>query len=156
MNFKINFVAPKEAKSYLQNNKIFYSYYQTAAGKILVLSADKGIFKATFDDHELEKYKNAIFVKNLDTSKILLIGTDFQTKVWKSLLQISTKSISYQELANKIGQPKSYRAVANALGQNNIAYFIPCHKVVRKNGELGGYKWGIEKKIKLLETANIL
>lgn len=149
----INYLTSKEAKTYFQNCKISYSYFQTPAGKILIFSTDKGIFRATFDLAELNKYKNATFEKNIDVEKILLIGTAFQTKIWNNLLKIPQgKTISYQELAVNSGFAKSWRAVANALANNNIAYFVPCHKVICKNGELGGYRWGIEKKSELLKA----
>lgn len=60
--------------------------------------------------------------------------------------------MTYQEIANKIGSPKAYRAVANACAANKLAVAIPCHRVIRQNGELSGYRWGIERKAKLLQT----
>ncbi len=58
---------------------------------------------------------------------------------------------SYAQIAERIGAPKSYRAVAQACGANNLAVAIPCHRVVRSNGELSGYRWGVERKRRLLE-----
>jgi AraC family transcriptional regulator of adaptative response/methylated-DNA-[protein]-cysteine methyltransferase len=78
-------------------------------------------------------------------------GTDFQLKVWSELLKIqSGKLATYAEVAQKIGRPKSCRATANAIGANPVAYFIPCHRVVRTDGGIGGYRWGIERKKKML------
>lgn len=59
--------------------------------------------------------------------------------------------MTYQEIADKIGAPKAYRAVANACAANKLAVAIPCHRVIRQNGELSGYRWGIERKAKLLQ-----
>jgi methylated-DNA-[protein]-cysteine S-methyltransferase len=82
-----------------------------------------------------------------------LKGTIFQKKVWKALLTISKgKTVTYTELAKKIGKPKAVRAVANAVGRNPCAPNIPCHRVVRSDGTLGGYsgKGGIKTKRVLL------
>lgn len=78
-------------------------------------------------------------------------GTVFQQKVWQALRNIpSGQTISYTDLARHIGQPTASRAVANACGANKIAVLIPCHRVVRNNGDLSGYRWGIERKRALL------
>ena len=78
-------------------------------------------------------------------------GTKFQIKVWKQIMKIPFgETKTYSEIAELIGKPKAIRAVANACGQNKLALFIPCHRVVGKNG-YGGYKWGIDKKKFLLK-----
>lgn len=78
-------------------------------------------------------------------------GTEFQKKIWKEMIKIPYgKTISYKELAQKIGKPKAYRAVANACGANKIPIIIPCHRVVASKG-LGGYSSGIKIKQKLLQ-----
>jgi AraC family transcriptional regulator of adaptative response/methylated-DNA-[protein]-cysteine methyltransferase len=79
-------------------------------------------------------------------------GTAFQQRVWQALLRIPPGSTaSYAEIANRIGSPKSVRAVAQACGANALAVAIPCHRVVRNDGALSGYRWGIERKRALLE-----
>lgn len=81
-----------------------------------------------------------------------LRGTAFQQRVWQALQEIPAgKTLSYTELAAKIGQPKAARAVASACANNNIAVLIPCHRVVRGDGSLSGYRWGVERKRQLLE-----
>jgi AraC family transcriptional regulator, regulatory protein of adaptative response / methylated-DNA-[protein]-cysteine methyltransferase len=81
-----------------------------------------------------------------------LRGTAFQQRVWQALRDIPLGSTaSYAQIAERIGAPKSYRAVAQACGANNLAVAIPCHRVVRSNGELSGYRWGVERKRRLLE-----
>ncbi len=84
-----------------------------------------------------------------------LIGTDFQKKVWNEISKIQRGNVlTYKEIAGKIGNPKSSRAVANACGKNPLIEIIPCHRVVRSDGFLGGYsgKGGVKSKKKLLEN----
>ncbi|WP_214805614.1 MULTISPECIES: bifunctional transcriptional activator/DNA repair enzyme AdaA [unclassified Exiguobacterium] len=82
-----------------------------------------------------------------------LYGTPFQRLVWAELEQIpSGETISYQELAIRIGNPLAVRAVARANGANQLALVIPCHRVIRANGDLGGYAGGLARKATLLET----
>ncbi len=78
-------------------------------------------------------------------------GTDFQLQVWNALLQIKYgRTVSYLDIAKKIGRPKAVRAIANANGQNGIAVIIPCHRVIGSDGSLTGYGGGITIKKKLL------
>ncbi|MCB0147313.1 MAG: methylated-DNA--[protein]-cysteine S-methyltransferase, partial [Caldilineaceae bacterium] len=78
-------------------------------------------------------------------------GTAFQRRVWTALRAIPAGStLSYTEVAERIGEPKAVRAVAGACAANKLAVAIPCHRVVRQNGNLSGYRWGIERKRKLL------
>lgn len=79
-------------------------------------------------------------------------GTAFQRRIWQALLEIPAgTTVSYSEIAERIGAPKSVRAVAGACAANILAVAIPCHRVVRRDGELSGYRWGIERKRALLE-----
>ena len=81
-----------------------------------------------------------------------LRGTAFQERVWQALRDIPPGSkVSYAQIAERIGAPKSFRAVAQACGANSLAVAIPCHRVVRSNGDLSGYRWGVERKRELLE-----
>ena len=78
-------------------------------------------------------------------------GTAFQERVWQALREIPPgATVSYAEVAARIGQPKAVRAVAQACGANRLAVAIPCHRVVRHSGELSGYRWGVERKRALL------
>lgn len=84
-----------------------------------------------------------------------LDGTPFQQSVWNELLQIPYgETISYQELAKRVGNPKASRAVGNANGKNPVCIVVPCHRVVRANGDLGGYAYGIAMKKSLLSIEN--
>ena len=89
--------------------------------------------------------------------KVKPIGTDFQLKVWRKLLNIpSGKIVSYRKIAERIGNPKSARAVGQACGKNPIILFVPCHRVTRENDHLGGYSAGIKRKIFLLQHERTL
>ena len=78
-------------------------------------------------------------------------GTAFQQRVWQALRQIPAgETASYAQIAQRIGSPKSVRAVAGACAANTLAVAIPCHRVVRSDGALSGYRWGVERKRELL------
>ncbi len=79
-------------------------------------------------------------------------GTAFQQRVWRALREIPAGSTAtYAEIAARIGAPKSVRAVAGACAANSLAVAIPCHRVVRSDGSLSGYRWGVERKRALLQ-----
>lgn len=83
-------------------------------------------------------------------------GTPFQRRVWDAPLEIPVgKTASYTEIARRIGAPNAVRAVAQACGANSIAVAIPCHRVVRNDGELSGYRWGVERKRTLLAREGV-
>jgi AraC family transcriptional regulator of adaptative response/methylated-DNA-[protein]-cysteine methyltransferase len=79
-------------------------------------------------------------------------GTAFQQQVWQALRDIPCgETVSYQQLANAVGKPKAVRAVASACGANKLAIVIPCHRVIRGDGALSGYRWGVARKAQLLQ-----
>lgn len=81
-----------------------------------------------------------------------LRGTDFQLEVWKALLNIPFgELVTYNDIAKLVGKPGACRAVGTAIGKNPVSFVIPCHRVIRKDGNIGGYYWGTEKKKKILE-----
>jgi AraC family transcriptional regulator of adaptative response/methylated-DNA-[protein]-cysteine methyltransferase len=81
-----------------------------------------------------------------------LTGSVFQRRVWDALRQIPLgETASYLDIARQLGQPKAFRAVANACGANPLAVIVPCHRVLRQDGSLGGYRWGLERKRQLLD-----
>lgn len=85
--------------------------------------------------------------------EVLLKGSDFQMMVWKELMKtMPGERISYGELALRCGCPKAVRAVATAVGRNEISVLVPCHRIVRADGSVGKYRWGSEVKSKLLES----
>ncbi len=78
-------------------------------------------------------------------------GTNFQIQVWRALLRIPLGGITtYQNLGRSLGRPNAARAIGNAVGSNPISFLIPCHRVIRESGELGGYRWGLERKTAML------
>jgi AraC family transcriptional regulator, regulatory protein of adaptative response / methylated-DNA-[protein]-cysteine methyltransferase len=78
-------------------------------------------------------------------------GTAFQKQVWQALQKIPySQTRTYTDIARDIAKPQAVRAVGNACGANPIALIVPCHRVLRSDGSLGGYRWGIERKQKLL------
>lgn len=166
-------MTPGEFKNGGQALKIKYHFEESPFGDILMASTGKGISNLLFaenkkealrelenswpnadiaggkDDHmkKLEK----VFVRdwqNLDKIKLHIQGTDFQLKVWEALLKIPTGGLAtYSDIANQIGNPKASRAVGAAIGRNPVAYLIPCHRVIKKVGGIGEYRWGdIRKK----------
>jgi O-6-methylguanine DNA methyltransferase len=89
--------------------------------------------------------------ESLPTLTVLVRGTSFQIQVWRALLTLPPGSLStYGAIAQQIQRPTAIRAVATAIGRNPIAYLIPCHRVVRASGELGGYRWGVDRKAAML------
>jgi AraC family transcriptional regulator of adaptative response/methylated-DNA-[protein]-cysteine methyltransferase len=79
-------------------------------------------------------------------------GTAFQRRVWEALQKIPLGStVTYTDIAKQIGKPNSVRAVASACAANKLAVAIPCHRIVRTDSSLSGYRWGVERKAKLLE-----
>ena len=84
---------------------------------------------------------------------IELIGTAFQQRVWQALMRVPAgQTLSYAQLAASLGRPTAARAVARACAQNRLAVIVPCHRIVRGDGSLGGYRWGLPRKAALLES----
>lgn len=163
----------KNEGSYLTIN---YSFALSPFGEIIVASTPKGICHMSFaEDHEeaiknltsifpKANYqnsadgiqKNAIRIFNLDWEsldkiKLHIKGSDFQLKVWQALLNIPMGQLSsYQNIANLISSPKASRAVGNAVGQNPVAYLIPCHRIIQSTGALGDYHWGHIRKTSMI------
>jgi AraC family transcriptional regulator of adaptative response/methylated-DNA-[protein]-cysteine methyltransferase len=91
--------------------------------------------------------------RGLGQMPVVLHGTAFQLQVWRYLQTIPAGSVqSYSEVAEGIGRPKAVRAVASACAANRIALVIPCHRVIRGDGGMGGYRWGLERKRALLDA----
>lgn len=110
-----------------------------------------------------EEFAGKIFPSHLSPDKwamekrrgeslhLFIKGTNFQIKVWEALLRLPTGHLTtYQAIANKIGSPKALQAVGSAVGSNHIAYLIPCHRVIRKDGKLGEYRWNTVRKKSIL------
>jgi AraC family transcriptional regulator of adaptative response/methylated-DNA-[protein]-cysteine methyltransferase len=90
--------------------------------------------------------------------RLVLIGTDFEVRVWETLLKIPMgRAVSYTDIARHIGKPSASRAVGSAVGRNPISFVVPCHRVLRADGSLGGYHWGLTRKRALIgwETGQV-
>jgi methylated-DNA-[protein]-cysteine S-methyltransferase len=140
-------------------------YYNSPAGLLMIASQDEGITHITFVEEQTQEVVESAVVtqciEELDeyfhrgrkffSVELNLIGTPFQKRVWNELLTIPFgKTVSYEELAIRLGDIKAIRAVGLANGQNPIAVIVPCHRVIGKNGDLTGYAGGIEVKEWLL------
>lgn len=155
---------------------IRWTTFDSPLGSMLIAATSKGICRLTFDDssESLERlFPKATIVKDDGGLKELVegalnaierplaapdlpidvAGTAFQEAVWRELRKIPPgETRSYAEIAAAIGAPKAVRAVGSANGDNHVCVLIPCHRVIRSDGSLGGYGGGIERKIKLLEA----
>ncbi|WP_211824134.1 methylated-DNA--[protein]-cysteine S-methyltransferase [Kistimonas asteriae] len=101
------------------------------------------------DDQAASLLSGQIFAKELERGKLHLVirGTNFQIKVWEALLTVpSSQVVSYRQLAELAGVPSAQRAVGSALAANTVGYLIPCHRVIRSDGELGSFRWGVARK----------
>lgn len=173
-------MTPAEYKNGGKNLQINYSFAESPFGNLIVASTPKGICYMAFEDHEetafqnlQKKFPNASFQRKLDLMqqnalfifqndwsklnevKLHLKGTDFQLKVWESLLKIPMGGLStYGNLAERIGNPNASRAVGTAMGSNPVAYLIPCHRVIQSIGNFGGYMWGNTRKTAIIGWEN--
>lgn len=173
---KIEGMTPGEYKNGGENLSINYSYAESPFGNMLVASTSKGICHMSFIESEKDalnklqhnfphaKYKqvvdlvqqNALYIfthdwSKLDQIKLHLKGTNFQIKVWETLLKIPVGGLStYGKIAKEIGNANASRAVGTAIGSNPIAYLIPCHRVIRSTGGTGEYMWGSVRKTALI------
>jgi len=153
---------------------IRWTTFDSPIGQMLIAATSKGICRLTFDDSEdslRRLFPKATVVKDDGGLKDLVegaltaierpsmahelpidvAGTAFQEKVWRELRKIPLgETRSYAEIAAAIGQPKAVRAVGTANGENHVAVLIPCHRVIRSDGSLGGYAGGLDRKRKLL------
>ena len=101
------------------------------------------------------QYADAIFGARTSVAKastrLVLIGSDFELRVWETLLRIPMgQAVSYQHIARHLGKPTASRAVGSAVGRNPLSFVVPCHRVLRADGTLGGYHWGLTRKRALI------
>jgi len=170
-------MSPGEYKQKGRGLAIAYGFHPTPFGECFMAVTDRGICSLQFVDQNNRRkiledfrkdWKNAglkkdqlrtrdyikrIFVADgkKGTVRVLCRGSNFQIKVWEALLRIPSGTVvSYRTVAHMIGSPQATRAVGNAVGKNAIAYLIPCHRVIRGLGHLGGYRWGTSRKRAML------
>jgi AraC family transcriptional regulator of adaptative response/methylated-DNA-[protein]-cysteine methyltransferase len=167
------------SKSEENDIDIQYNIYETVFGKAVIASTEKGVCYVAFGEEQkmLDELKQrypkakltqnetafqsdaALLISDINAKKTLSFhvqGTDFQMNVWCELLQIPAGKITtYKTIAERIGHPDATRAVGTAVGRNPVSYFIPCHRVVRTDGGLGGYHWGLDIKKQMLRLEGI-
>jgi AraC family transcriptional regulator of adaptative response/methylated-DNA-[protein]-cysteine methyltransferase len=158
---------------------IRYGFHICPFGVALIMVTDRGLAGLAFSDSGDERacledmtcrWPNAEYVEDLQATvpyaarifqpgkwssdqplRVVLIGTDFQVRVWQSLLKIPFgKAVTYSDIANDIGRPTAQRAVGAAVGANPISFVVPCHRALGKNGALTGYHWGLTRKRAML------
>ncbi|MBB4197737.1 O-6-methylguanine DNA methyltransferase [Rhodoblastus sphagnicola] len=157
---------------------VVYGFGDTVLGSVLVALSSQGVCALLFGEQEkkLTRDVRALYplaqlapTETLDPAlaaardlaeqpwrafplPLDIRGTEFQRRVWSALCDIAPgTTVSYAEVAQRIGAPKSLRAVAGACAANRLAIVIPCHRVLRLNGSLSGYRWGRERKLRLIE-----
>jgi len=172
-------MSPGEWKAKGAGLTIRYGFHPSPFGLALVMVTERGLAglafadpggeAACFDDMA-ERWPQANYVADqaatapyarriFDPQKwsgeqplrVVLIGTDFQVRVWESLLEIPLgKAVTYSDIAARIGQPTASRAVGAAVGRNPISFVVPCHRALGKSGALTGYHWGLTRKRAML------
>lgn len=169
-------VTPGEYKTRGAGLTIRYGIHPTPFGKCLIATTERGIChlgfveggEGTSIDYLADHWKQAVMIEDYQATaplvtrifssgmsdtplKLHLRGTNFQIKVWEALLNIPAGAVTtYEHIAAQIGRPKAVRAVGTAVGDNPIAYLIPCHRVIRKSGEFGNYMYGSARKKAIL------
>lgn len=170
---KIEGMTPGEYKNGGEHLQINYSFAKTTFGILLVASTHKGVCYMAYADNDQDValtilksrfpkavyhcrtdvfQQDALFIFTQDWSKLNEIklhlkGTSFQLKVWETLLKVPVGGLTtYARLAADLNNPKACRAVGSAVGDNPVAFLIPCHRVIRSTGEIGQYHWGSLRK----------
>jgi AraC family transcriptional regulator of adaptative response/methylated-DNA-[protein]-cysteine methyltransferase len=156
--------------------EIAWGYHPSPFGSALIMATERGVAGLAFADGADEEqsifedmtrrwpaatftnapektapYAMRVFTPELwsksDPLKLVLIGTDFEVRVWDALLKLPLgQAITYSDLAAHVCSPRAARAVGSAVGRNPISFVVPCHRVLRKDGGLGGYHWGVTRK----------
>jgi AraC family transcriptional regulator of adaptative response/methylated-DNA-[protein]-cysteine methyltransferase len=172
-------MSPGEWKSGGEGLTVSYGFHPSPFGSALVMATPRGLCGLAFADQGEEqaalddmraRWPKAnlvedtartgpiaarIFDKTLWRQdrplRVVLIGTDFEVRVWETLLRIPMgRATTYSNIAGRIGAPKAARAVGAAVGKNPISFVVPCHRVMGKSGDLTGYHWGITRKRAML------
>ncbi|PNU19699.1 6-O-methylguanine DNA methyltransferase [Geothermobacter hydrogeniphilus] len=171
-------VTPGEYKSFGRDLQLFYGFHSTPFGDCLLAASTRGICALSFVEdgrrqaiEELrsewrqselaeDTERTGLLVDRIfaapdreqdEPLRLLLKGTNFQLKVWEALLKIPEgRVVSYGTLARAVGHRGAHRAVGTAVGHNPIACLIPCHRVLRSSGGIGGYRWGTTRKRAML------
>jgi AraC family transcriptional regulator of adaptative response/methylated-DNA-[protein]-cysteine methyltransferase len=172
-------MSPGEWKAKGEGLTIRWGYHVSPFGLALVMVTDRGLAGVAFADAGEEaacfedmaqRWPKANYVEDVAATmpyasrifepqawrcdqplRVVLLGTDFQVRVWKSLLKIPFgKAVTYSDIAQDIGQPTASRAVGAAVGANPMSFVVPCHRALGKSGALTGYHWGLTRKRAML------
>jgi AraC family transcriptional regulator of adaptative response/methylated-DNA-[protein]-cysteine methyltransferase len=172
-------MSPGEWKSGGEGLNIAYGFHASPFGSALVMAAPRGLAGLAFADAGGEKaaladmqsrWPKARYVENAAATapmaqrvfdselwrpdqplRVVLIGTDFEVRVWETLLAIPMgRAATYSDIAAKVCTPKAARAVGAAVGRNPVCFVVPCHRVIGKSGNLTGYHWGLNRKRAML------
>jgi len=176
LTVNIHAMTPGEIQSAGAGLQIRYGVHDSPFGACLLALTERGICAMRFFDGyptdvlaELRAdWRNAVFIENPTATQpyldaifggvppaqpitVMVKGTNFQVRVWEALLHIPHgAATTYADIAAQIGNPSAVRAVGSAVGKNPIAYLIPCHRVMRKSGIIGEYRWGSRRKKAML------
>jgi AraC family transcriptional regulator of adaptative response/methylated-DNA-[protein]-cysteine methyltransferase len=179
----IEAVTPGEFKSRGAGLEVRYGFHSTRFGNCLLAVTDRGICGLQFVDDGGQTDSVRALKQSLSSARwieqpaitapivdrifrrsgnggpltLLVVGTNFQVKVWEALLRIPSGAVaSYETVGRWVRKPNADRAIGNAVAHNPIAYLIPCHRVIRKTGVIGDYRWGAARKQAILawESAN--
>lgn len=172
-------MSPGEWKARGAGLTIRYGFHVSPFGLALVMATDRGLAGLAFaDDGDEEacledmtcRWPNATYLRDDEATapfaarifdpgrwhpqeplRIVLIGSDFQIRVWEALLRIPMgRAVTYSDIAGQLGQPTASRAVGAAVGRNPISFVVPCHRALGKSGALTGYHWGLTRKRAML------
>ncbi len=172
-------MSPGEWKSGGEGVTISYGFHPSPFGLALVMTTERGLAGLAFADPGEERaaladmrgrWPKAVYVKDAARTapiakrifdsgewrpdrplRVVLIGTDFEVRVWETLLGIPLgRATTYSDIANKLGKPKASRAVGAAVGKNPISFVVPCHRVLGRSGDITGYHWGLTRKRAML------
>jgi AraC family transcriptional regulator of adaptative response/methylated-DNA-[protein]-cysteine methyltransferase len=172
-------MSPGAYKNRGEGLTIRYGYHTSPFGIALIMITDRGLAGLSFNDPGDERtafddmsgrWPNATYVEDMDATlpyatrifdpsrwradqplRVVMIGTDFQVRVWEALLSIPMgHARTYSALARQIGEPKASRAVGAACGANPVSFVVPCHRALAKSGALTGYHWGLTRKRAIL------
>jgi AraC family transcriptional regulator of adaptative response/methylated-DNA-[protein]-cysteine methyltransferase len=172
-------MSPGEWKNGGAGMTLRYGFHASPFGTAIVIASGRGLAGLAFADPGEEqasfadmkrRWPNATYVRDHDGTaglaqrifdtrmwradqplRVVLIGTDFEVRVWETLLKIPMgRAVSYSDIANKIKNPKASRAVGAAVGRNPVSFVVPCHRALGKGGALTGYHWGITRKQAML------
>jgi len=173
-------MSPGEWKTGGEGLEIRYGFHDSLFGRALVMITDRGLCGLAFADDEAaepaslkdmtDRWPRATYVRDVEATRpyaqrifdptrwnpaeplrVVMIGTDFQIRVWEQLLEIPVGRLcTYSDLASRIGAPKASRAVGAAVGRNPVSFVVPCHRAIGKSGALTGYHWGLTRKRAML------